>query len=193
MLRHYVPLQTHHLCSTDSETESDDHFIPNKTRRGGVLLDNYRSSRREKCCIDEESHAIMRLSKEESAGIEEAMNKKARKYQEYMKKIPIPSIKGLPITFFTWQGLAESLKQMYEQPLHYLTYKLLQEWDHSRIGTPDECKPLDCIFHPSKAEATIWVMEEVHRQCTSHHHLANLWLSDPVLYSEFVHPIISTM
>ncbi|CAK7325967.1 unnamed protein product [Dovyalis caffra] len=114
------------------------------------------------------------------------MMRKAEKYQECMKQIPIPSSTcGLPICCMTWQGLAKSIKQVYDQPLHYLTNKLLKQWDQLRIGTKDESKPLDSIIDPNKAEATIWGMEEFHRQCSSHEHLAKLWFSDP-LHHDFV-------
>ncbi|OVA15527.1 Protein RDM1 [Macleaya cordata] len=110
-------------------------------------------------------------------------------YQEYMKQIPIPSLHASAIPFTTWQGLAQSLKWLYKQPLHYLTNTVLKQWDKSRIGTNNEHLPLDAIIHPRKAEATIWLMEEVHRLTSSHHHLAKLWLSDP-MHHAFVDPII---
>ncbi|KAF8401731.1 hypothetical protein HHK36_012677 [Tetracentron sinense] len=122
---------------------------------------------------------------EESEGF---VIKRAEMYQEYMKQIPIPSLHGSVIPFTTWHGLAKSIKQLYGQPLHYLTNVLLKQWDQSRIGTNDEHLPLDTIIHPCKAEATIWLMEEVHRLTSSHHHLAKLWLSDP-MYHGFVDPI----
>lgn len=109
------------------------------------------------------------------------MMRKAEIYQEYMKQIPIPSSTcGLPISYMTWQELARTIKQVYGQPLHYLTNKLLKQWDQLRIGTKDESKPLDNIIDPNRAVATVWGMEEFHRQCSSHQHLARLWLSDPL-------------
>lgn len=101
-------------------------------------------------------------------------------YQEYMKQIPIPARRGSLIPFSTWMGLGKSLKQLYGQPLHYLTNVQLKQWDQMRINSENEWKPLDTIIHPSKAEANIWLIEEVHRQTSSHHHLAKLWLSDPM-------------
>jgi hypothetical protein len=101
-------------------------------------------------------------------------------YQEYMKQIPIPIHRGSVIPFTTWMGLGKSIKQLYGQPLHYLTNNLLKQWDQMRIGSEDEQRPLDTIIHPCKAEATIWLAEEVHRTTSSHLHLAKLWLFDPM-------------
>ncbi|KAF9605083.1 hypothetical protein IFM89_013753 [Coptis chinensis] len=115
--------------------------------------------------------------------------KRAEMYQEYMKLIQIPSLHGSAIPFTTWQGLAKSLKQLYGQPLHYLTNVALKQLDQSRIGSENEHQPLDAVIHPRKAEATIWLMEEVHRLTSSHHHLGNLWLLDP-MHHAFVDPII---
>ncbi|KAL6008058.1 hypothetical protein ACLOJK_033564 [Asimina triloba] len=107
---------------------------------------------------------------------------------EYMKQIPIPNLRGSLIPFRTWQGLAKSLKQLYGQPLHYLTNVCLKQWDQARLGSDDEHQPLDTIIHPLKAEATVWIMEEVHRLTSSHHHLAQLWASDSV-YRASMDPI----
>lgn len=106
-------------------------------------------------------------------------------YQEYMKQIPIPTTRGSIIPFNSWAALGNSLKQLYSQPLHYLTNILLRQWDRQRFGSEDEHTPLDTMIHPCKAEATIWLIEEVHRATTSHHHIAKLWLSDP-MYHAFV-------
>ncbi|PIA31684.1 hypothetical protein AQUCO_04900169v1 [Aquilegia coerulea] len=114
--------------------------------------------------------------------------RRAEMYQEYMKQIRIPSRHGSAIPFTTRQGLAKSLKQLYGQPLHYLTNVLLKQWDQSRLGSDNEHQPLDAIIHPRKAEAIIWLMEEVHRLTSSHHHLAKLWLLDP-MHHAFVDPI----
>ncbi|KAK9267002.1 hypothetical protein L1049_021396 [Liquidambar formosana] len=54
-----------------------------------------------------------------------------------------------------------------------------------RIGTKEEHKPMSSIIDPCKVEATIWLIEEVH-------HLANLWLSDP-LYEAFVDPVYPSL
>ncbi|XP_058106192.1 protein RDM1 [Magnolia sinica] len=123
---------------------------------------------------------------------EDAAIRRAEMYQEYMKHVPIPNRRGSLIPFKTWQGLAKSLKQLYGQPLHYLTNILLKQWDQARFGTEDEHQPLDTIIHPLKAEATIWLMEEVHRLTSSHHHLAELWASDP-MHHAFVDPIFPRM
>uniref|UniRef100_A0A2C9USF0 Uncharacterized protein n=2 Tax=Manihot esculenta TaxID=3983 RepID=A0A2C9USF0_MANES len=118
---------------------------------------------------------------------------KAEKYQQLMKHIPIPTSASIgtvtEISFISWQGLANSIKQRHEQPLHYLTHKLLREWDESRIGSNDENKALEDIIDPAKAEATIWVVEQFHRQFSSPQHLTKLWLSDP-LHQDFVDSII---
>lgn len=114
--------------------------------------------------------------------------KRAEMYQEYMQQISIPTPRGSVIPFTTWMGLAKSIKQLYGQPLHYLTNILLKQWDQLRIGTKDEDRPLDTIIHPCKAEANIWLVEEVHRRTTSPHHMAKLWLADP-MYHTFVDSI----
>lgn len=106
--------------------------------------------------------------------------KRAEMYQEYMKQIQIPAQRGSVIPFTTWMGLGKSIKQLYGQPLHYLTNILLKQWDQLRFGSVDEYKPLDTVIHPSKAEATVWLVEEIHRRTSSHHHVAKLWLSDPM-------------
>lgn len=100
-------------------------------------------------------------------------------YQEYMKDIPVPNCRGSLVPFTSWQGLAASLKLLYHQPLHYLTNTLIIQWDRARIGSETEHQPLDSVIHPVKAEAIIWVAEEVHRLTSSYHHLAKLWASDP--------------
>ncbi|KAG6597432.1 Protein RDM1, partial [Cucurbita argyrosperma subsp. sororia] len=116
--------------------------------------------------------------------------KRAEMYQEYMKQIPIPAHRGSVIPFRTWMGLGKSIKQLYEQPLHYLTNIQLKQWDQLRFGSVDEYKPLDTIIHPSKAEATVWLVEEIHRRTSSHHHVAKLWLSDSMheVYVDSIFP-----
>lgn len=98
-------------------------------------------------------------------------------YQEYMKQITIPTQRESVISFTSWSGLAKSMKQMYQQPLHYLTNIRIKEWDKMRS---DGDEPLDTIIHPCKAETNIWLMEEVHRLTSSHEFLAKLWLADPM-------------
>ncbi|KAL4386018.1 hypothetical protein GQ457_09G020170 [Hibiscus cannabinus] len=114
---------------------------------------------------------------------EDLLIRKAEIYQEYMKQLPIPTCRGSIIPFTTWMGLGRSIKQLYEQPLHYLTNILLKQWDQLRIGSEDEHRPLDIVVHPCKAEATIWLVEELHRRTSSHHHIAKLWLSDPMCHA----------
>uniref|UniRef100_A0A5B7BAH6 Protein RDM1 n=1 Tax=Davidia involucrata TaxID=16924 RepID=A0A5B7BAH6_DAVIN len=114
--------------------------------------------------------------------------RRAEMYQEYMKHVPIPTHRGSVIPFTSWTGLAKSIKQLYGQPLHYLTNIRLKQWDQLRIGADDEDRPLDTVIHPCKAEASIWLIEEVHRLTSSHHHLAKLWLADP-RHHAFIDPI----
>ncbi|XP_058778474.1 protein RDM1-like [Vicia villosa] len=118
----------------------------------------------------------------------DALTRRAAMYQEYMKQIPIPTNRGSVIPFTSWMGLGKSIKQLYGQPLHYLTNVTLKQWDQLRIGSEDEWKPLDDIVHPCKGEISIWLMEEIHRQTSSHYHIANLWKKDP-MYSGFVDSI----
>lgn len=115
--------------------------------------------------------------------------RRAEMYQDYMKQLQIPTNRGSLIPFTSWVGLSISIKQLYGQPLHYLTNILLQHWDQSRFGSDSEDKTLDSIIHPSKAEATIWVLEEIHRLTSSHFHIARLWQSDP-MYHSFIDPIV---
>lgn len=110
-------------------------------------------------------------------------------YQLYMKQIPIPAERGSLVPCSSWTELGKSLKVLYQQPLHYLTNILLKQWDQERMGTEDEDQPLDAIIHPAKAEAAIWLVEEVHRLTSSHQHLAQLWLLDP-LYQAHVDSVV---
>ncbi|EOA31598.1 hypothetical protein CARUB_v10014795mg [Capsella rubella] len=119
---------------------------------------------------------------------EGSLLRRAEMYQDYMKQVPIPTNRGSLIPFTSWAGLSISIKQLYGQPLHYLTNVLLQRWDQSRLGTDSEDQALDSIIHPSKAEATIWLVEEIHRITSSHLHIAHLWSSDP-MYHSFIDPI----
>ncbi|XP_075491038.1 protein RDM1-like [Primulina tabacum] len=110
---------------------------------------------------------------------EEMQFRLAKGYQEYMKMIPIPVKRGTTIPYTSWMGLGNSIEQIYGQPLHYLTYLHLKQLDKERIGAKDENVPLDMIIHPCKAEASIWIIEEIHRHTSSPHHLAKLWENDP--------------
>ena len=109
-------------------------------------------------------------------------------YQEYMKRIKIPTHRGSVIPFNSWTGLAKSMKELYGQPLHYLTNIHVKRLDRLRIGAEDEDRPLDIVIHPSKAEVSIWLMEEIPRLTSSHHFLAKLWTADP-MYHAFIDPI----
>ncbi|WOK98501.1 protein RDM1 isoform X2 [Canna indica] len=122
--------------------------------------------------------------------LEGALVRKAEMYQDYMGRIPIPSQRASVVPCTSWQGLGKSVKQLYGQPLHYLTNILLKQWDQTRVGHYDEYKPLDAVIHPSKAEALIWVTEEVHRLTASHYYIAKLWASDP-MYHMHIDPIFT--
>jgi len=113
-------------------------------------------------------------------------------YQHYMKHIPVPAYRDSVIPFSSWLGLGRSLKQLYEQPLHYLTNVLLKRWDQQRIGSDDEHRRLDAIIHPVRAETLIWATEEVHRLTTSGQHLASLWASDP-MYHAYIDPVFPSI
>ncbi|KAJ6987405.1 protein RDM1-like [Populus alba x Populus x berolinensis] len=183
MLRPHAPLRSNHLCLSDSETESDDldeHILNVQDRKKnstGVYDGKENCMYKKNKEIDTVNEDHMKSLMDES----DITMRKAEIYQEYMKQIPVPSSTcGLPVSYMTWQELARTIKQVYGQPLHYLTNKLLKQWDQLRIGTKDESKPLDNIIDPIKAVATVWGMEEFHRQCSSHQHLAKLWLSDPL-------------
>ncbi|GAB2278722.1 hypothetical protein Dimus_013397 [Dionaea muscipula] len=119
---------------------------------------------------------------------EDPLIRSARMYQEYMKRIPIPNLRGSLIPCNSWMSLGISIKELYRQPLHYLTNKLLKQWDQARFEEEDHHKPLDAIIHPIKAETNIWLIEEVHRLTTSHYHMAKLWLGEEK-YHSFIDPI----
>ncbi|NP_001170520.1 uncharacterized protein LOC100276351 isoform 2 [Zea mays] len=123
---------------------------------------------------------------------EGALIRRAEMYQQYMKRIPVPAYRDSVIPFTSWLGLAGSLKQLYEQPLHYLTNVLLKKWDQQRIGSDDEHRRLDAIIHPARAETLVWATEEVHRLTTSGQHLASLWASDP-MYHAHVDPVFASV
>ncbi|KAF3433706.1 hypothetical protein FNV43_RR24809 [Rhamnella rubrinervis] len=108
-----------------------------------------------------------------------------------MKQIPIPKTRRSTkdIVFITWNALTSSMKQVYGQPLHYLTRLLAKQWDRSRNGADDEEKPMEDIIPPGRAESIIWDVEEIHRLCTSYSYLAELWVSDPD-YHAFVDEVI---
>ncbi|KAG0515201.1 hypothetical protein BDA96_10G258300 [Sorghum bicolor] len=131
-------------------------------------------------------------SSKASSVAEGALIRRAEMYQQYMKHIPIPAYSDSVIPFTSWLGLAGSLKQLYEQPLHYLTNVLLKKWDQQRIGSDDEHRRLDAIIHPVRAETLIWATEEVHRLTTSGQHLASLWASDP-MYHAYVDPVFPSI
>ncbi|XP_071732876.1 protein RDM1-like [Rutidosis leptorrhynchoides] len=116
---------------------------------------------------------------------QEILIRSAKMYQDYMKQIPIPAQRGSVISFTSWSSLAKSMKQLYWQPLHYLTNVRVKEWDQMRSDDVINGEPLDTIIHPCKAETNIWLMEEVHRLTTCHQFLAKLWLANP-MYNAFI-------
>lgn len=119
---------------------------------------------------------------------EEVLQKFATIYQDYMKKIELPNNSQLLLPFTTWQGLGITLKQLYGQPLHYLTNVELHKWDNLRTGTGYEHIPLDRLIHPFVAEALIRQLENMHRLITPPSYLLKLWLANPI-YSQFIDPI----
>ncbi|XP_015087360.1 protein RDM1-like [Solanum pennellii] len=109
--------------------------------------------------------------------------RKAKMYQEYMQIVPIPARKASVIPFNSWIGLATSIKGLYGQPLHYLTNLSIKKWDSLRTGASDEEVPLDILIDPAKAEAGIWLIEEMHRKTTSPYFIARLWHADPMYHA----------
>ncbi|XP_015170462.1 protein RDM1-like [Solanum tuberosum] len=108
--------------------------------------------------------------------------RKARMYQEYMQMVPLPTRRSSMIPCNSWMGLAASMKELYGQPLHYLTNLSMKQWDRLRIGANDEDVPLDTLIDPAKAEASIWLVEEMHRNTTSPFFIARLWHGDPMYH-----------
>ncbi|MBA0870815.1 hypothetical protein Goshw_017543, partial [Gossypium schwendimanii] len=110
-----------------------------------------------------------------------------------MKKFSIPESNSVyvslePSSFITWEKLGESMKQKYEQPLHYLTQILLKQWDESSgngINNNNievmilKKQPIGNVIDPHTAEATVRVIENFNKQFVSHHYISKIWLSDP--------------
>ncbi|KAI4302314.1 hypothetical protein MLD38_038075 [Melastoma candidum] len=107
--------------------------------------------------------------------------KRAEAYQQCMKKIEVPKNRRSLIPFTTWVGMGKSIEQFYGQPLHFQTNSALKQLDQKRLGSVDEYTPLDLVMHPCKAEAMIWLMEEIHRSTSAHLYIAQFWKSDPFL------------
>lgn len=168
--------------SSDVDAEISDGFSPlerdvedegNAIENGHLFLSLSAISKTSKVSIFFRSGSLLR---------------RAEMYQAYMNLIPIPTNRGSLIPFTSWVGLSISIKQLYGQPLHYLTNVLLRRWDQSRFGSDSEDQSLDSIIHPCKAEATIWLVEENHRLTSSHLQIAPLWGSDP-MYHSLIDPI----
>ncbi|WMV50628.1 hypothetical protein MTR67_044013, partial [Solanum verrucosum] len=112
---------------------------------------------------------------------EDSFLRRSSMYQEYMKVVPMPTQRGFVIPFTSWVGFAASM-EFYGKPLHYLTNVQMKKFDQISLGADNEDVPLDTIIDPGKAEATIWIIEEVHRCTSSHHYIARHWLADPIYH-----------
>lgn len=121
-------------------------------------------------------------NEESSYDTVDSILRRAKMYQEYMQMVPLPTETGSLIPCNSWTGLAASIKTLYGQPLHYLTNLHMKELDQMRIGADNEGDPLDMLIHPTKAEAIIWLMEEVHRRTSSPSYIARLWVADPMYH-----------
>ncbi|KAF7822294.1 protein RDM1-like [Senna tora] len=184
MLKRHRPLSYKHLLVQDSDTESDEDIMnhhPQRMRHGNPIIGLCKGKKKmkQKLSFDEDVQVSIPTTAMPPNFDSETVVELAREYQKHMKKI----------TIVNWQGLAKTLKDLYGQPLHYLTHMLCKQWDKSRFGSEDAEKPLDTIFNVTKAEAIIWEVEAIHRLSTSHLHLANLWLHDPQFY-DFVHDVL---
>ncbi|KAG5580657.1 hypothetical protein H5410_051284 [Solanum commersonii] len=101
-------------------------------------------------------------------------------FQVIFLKFPLRTQRGFVIRFTSWVGFAASMKEFYGQPLHYLTNVQMKKFDQMRLGADNEDVPLDTVINPSIAEATIWIIEEVHMCTSSHHYITRIWLVDPM-------------
>ncbi|MFQ6652958.1 hypothetical protein Gotur_024593 [Gossypium turneri] len=209
MLKRFYPPKSDHLSLSDSETESDDELdshIPDRHLNRKSIINNRQKSIKRECKRSNYKKEITVVNGESSQDKEEFKKepeneviKEAKKYQEYMKKFPVPEPISVSVSletssFITWEKLGESMKQKYEQPLHYLTQILLKQWDESSgngINNNNievmimKKQPIGNVIDPRTAEATVWVIENFNRQFVSHHYLAKIWLSDPN-YHHFV-------
>ncbi|KAL2329560.1 hypothetical protein Fmac_017141 [Flemingia macrophylla] len=194
MLRHHGANSYKHMLVSDSETESDNKLstlavaVAGESRRRNPK-GKRNNGKGKKSLSAVEANEVARPFRSNQTVDRDALVELAKKYQERMKKIPLPAGHVGEVLFANWKGLAQNLKRFYRQPLHYLTYKLCKEWDKSRFGSEDEWQPLNTIMNWRDAEETIWKIETVHRTCTSPIHLAMLWLSDPeyhVIVSEVI-------
>lgn len=111
----------------------------------------------------------------------------AEMYQDYMMHLAIPTQRGAIVPFSRWTGFGKAMKEIYKQPLHYLTNVYLKQLDQNQIGSDDADKRLDTIIHPAKAEVSLWMTEEIHRLTTSPRQLVTLWLNNP-MYKVFIDP-----
>ncbi|TYH00358.1 hypothetical protein ES288_A10G269600v1 [Gossypium darwinii] len=178
MLKRFYPPKNDHLSLSNSETESDnelDSHIPDRhlnrksrinNRQKSIKKEYKRSNyKKEITVLNGESSQDKEAFKKEP---ENEVIKEAKKYQEYMKKFPVPepisvSVSLEPSSFVTWEKLGESMKQKYEQPLHYLTQILLKQWDESSgngINNNNievmimKKKPIGNVIDPCTAEET---------------------------------------
>ncbi|GAB4827466.1 hypothetical protein Ancab_034350 [Ancistrocladus abbreviatus] len=160
MLKRYLPFEDKHLANSNSETESDDLSditSCNRCNKNGVR--------------GKEDNGGVKLQEEAP----EELVYRAKIYQQHMKRILLPKPSGFAAKYNTWVELAMSIEEFYKQPLHYLTFVLLKQWDELRDGK----EPLHKISNVIEAEATVWLIEDVHRLTTTPEYLARLWLSDP--------------
>ncbi|KAK6933185.1 Protein RDM1, plant [Dillenia turbinata] len=157
---------------SDSDTESDDMTTRHTTKSAksnvnkmvkGKQKMNKKELRDTKgkakqITIGGSSKAMIEIQDEPDAFI-----KQAKIYQQKMKSIPIPTSREYEIFFETWQDLAQAMKSLYGQPLHYLTNVLLKQWDLSRIEIKGKKLSMDEIFDEREAEDLVWLVEEIHR------------------------------
>ncbi|KAK8488174.1 hypothetical protein V6N13_121959 [Hibiscus sabdariffa] len=168
MLKRFYPPTKDHLFLSDSETESDDelnNYVKDQHSNKNTRSNNRRRSIKKECKRSNSKKVNGESSQDKDAFKEEQefeVMKDAKKYQQKMKKFPIPEPVPVPIrispipSFITWQRLGESMKQKYEQPLHYLTQILLKQWDESRGNNEVMMrKPIGNVIDPIKAEASV--------------------------------------
>ncbi|KAK0607896.1 hypothetical protein LWI29_022200 [Acer saccharum] len=180
--------------STTSSSSSDTDMDENNENGGQQSNNNITTDQPTKEITPEGYDGIAEPNSSAATALDPSLEqadqlfKRAEMYQDYMQQLPIPRHRGSIIPFTSWMGLGKSIKQLYNQPLHYLTNIRLKQWDQMRFGKEDEQRDLDTIIHPCKAEAAVWLIEEIHRCTSSHHHIAKLWSSDP-MYDAFIDSI----
>ncbi|MBA0571326.1 hypothetical protein Golob_004905, partial [Gossypium lobatum] len=160
---------------TESDDELDSHIPDRHLNRKSIIKNRQKSIKRE-CKRSNYKKEITVVNGESSQDKEEFKKepeneviKEAKKYQEYMKKFAVPEPISVSVSletssFITWEKLGESMKQKYEQPLHYLTQILLKQWDESSgngINNNNievmimKKQPIGNVIDPRTAEATM--------------------------------------